>query len=88
MGEMKRAIAREKQERHSQDRLMSAPVVYASSHHYGSHPRPTSSRPYYGGGHHTTSHGGSDPGSVNPYHRVGHYVNPRSSNRYGVHKPR
>jgi len=27
--------------------------------------------PYYGGGHHTTSHGGSYPGSINAHHKGG-----------------
>jgi hypothetical protein len=30
-------------------------------------------RPYYGGGKHTTSHGGSYPGSSGSSHRGGHY---------------
>jgi len=70
--------------------LISAPdaAQCASSHHYGSHPRSTASRPYYGGGHHTSSHGGSYPGSVNSHHKNGHYQNPKSHNRYGVHKVR
>jgi len=42
-------------------------------------------RPNYGGGKHTTSHGGSYPGSVNSHHKGGHYSNPSSSNRYGTH---
>src|SRR4051794_10892221 len=68
--------------------LMSTPEAAqcASSHHYSSHPRSTASRPYYGGGHHTTSHGGSYPGSVNTHHKNGHYSNPRSGNRYGIHQ--
>jgi len=49
------------------------------------HPR--TSRPYYGGGRHTTSHGGQYPGATNAHHKNGHYQNWRSSNRYGVHKP-
>ena len=53
-----------------------------------SHPRVNSSRPYYGGGHHTTSHGGNYVGERNSQHKGGHYVNPRSHNQYGVHKPR
>ncbi|MHB1794500.1 MAG: hypothetical protein ACYCPO_05995 [Acidobacteriaceae bacterium] len=60
-----------------------------------SHPRtyssrarqPSAGRPYYGGGQHTTSHGGKYPGATNPHHRNGHYNNWRSDNRYGVHKP-
>jgi len=39
---------------------------------YGRHTH-TGPRPYYGGGHHTTSHGG-------------HYRNSRTNNRYGRHK--
>lgn len=42
-------------------------------------------RPYYGGGHHTSSHVGSYPGSVNSYHKGGHYKNSSSNNRYGIH---
>lgn len=49
--------------------------------------RSSGSRPYYGGGHHTTSHGGHYPGSVNAHHRGGHYTNPRTGNRYGKHQP-
>jgi hypothetical protein len=43
--------------------------------------------PYYGGGKHTTSHGGQYPGATNSHHRDGHYSNWQSGNRYGVHKP-
>jgi hypothetical protein len=46
------------------------------------------SHPYYGGGHHTTSHGGSYPGSINSHHKGGHYVNPNTNNTYGRHKRR
>lgn len=42
-------------------------------------------RPYYGGGRHTKSHGGAYPGSVGPSHVGGHYVNPKSGDRYGIH---
>lgn len=49
----------------------------------GSH---SSSRVYYGGGHHTYSHGGSYAGSVGSSHRGGHYRNLRSGNNYGRHK--
>jgi len=49
--------------------------------------RSYSARPYYGGGHHTSSHGGSYSGSFSgSSHRGGHYRNTRSSNRYGRHK--
>ncbi len=50
--------------------------------------RSSASRPYYGGGHHTTPHGGHYDGETNPHHKGGHYKNPRSNNQYGVHKPR
>lgn len=45
-----------------------------------------SSRPYYGGGHHTTSHGGRYSGGTGPSHKGGHYKNPGTHNRYGKHK--
>lgn len=44
-----------------------------------------STRPYYGGGYHSTSHGGNYPGSVNSHHKGGHYQNYSSNNRYGIH---
>jgi len=44
-------------------------------------------RRHYGGGHHTTSHGGHYNGGSGSSHRGGHYHNPRSYNRYGTHKP-
>ncbi|NDA63131.1 MAG: hypothetical protein EBX50_13990 [Chitinophagia bacterium] len=43
-------------------------------------------RPIYSGQTHTTSHGGSYPGSVNSHHKGGHYINPTSNNNYGIHK--
>jgi hypothetical protein len=47
-----------------------------------------SSRPYYGGGKHTASHGGQYPGSTNQHHKNGHYRNPRTgADQYGKHKP-
>jgi len=45
-------------------------------------------RPYYGGGHHTTSHGGHYAGGSGSSHRGGHYRNPATHNRYGIHKAR
>jgi hypothetical protein len=52
----------------------------ARSHSY-------SSRPYYGGGHHTSSHGGHFTGSHSgSSHKGGHYVNARTGNHYGRHK--
>jgi hypothetical protein len=59
----------------------------SSAHHDTVH-SPSVSRPFYDGGHHTTSHGGSYPGETNANHKNGHYRNWRSTNRYGVHKPR
>ncbi len=44
--------------------------------------------PYYGGGHHTKSHGGSYPGSTNSHHRNGHYRNYKTVNTYGRHRRR
>jgi hypothetical protein len=44
-------------------------------------------RPYYGGGKHTASHGGSYPGSVSASHKYGHYRSPVTGTRtYGKHK--
>ncbi|MGL3104689.1 hypothetical protein [Bradyrhizobium sp. BR 1432] len=40
----------------------------------------------YGGGHHTTSHGGSYLGGSGSSHRGGTYVNSRTGNRYGTHR--
>ena len=54
---------------------------------YSTARRSSASRPYYGGGKHTASHGGQYPGATNSHHRNGHYNNWRSGNRYGVHKP-
>ena len=44
--------------------------------------------PYYGGGHHTKSHGGYYAGITNSHHRGGHYRNDRTVNTYGRHKRR
>jgi len=63
--------------------------VTRSHHSTGSgHTRDSSSaRPYYGGGHHTVSHGGHYQGETNSTtHKGGHYTNPNSGNRYGRHK--
>ena len=43
-------------------------------------------RPYYGGGHHTHSHGGHYAGGRGSSHKGGHYVNRKTNNHYGVHK--
>jgi len=45
-----------------------------------------SSWPYYGGGRHTSSHGGTYLGAFGSSHRGGHYRNVSSGNRYGRHK--
>jgi hypothetical protein len=50
--------------------------------------QPSASRPCYGGGHHTASHGGHYFGATNGHHRNGHYGNWNTKSRYGVHKPR
>jgi hypothetical protein len=51
-------------------------------------PRASASRPYYGGGHHTTSHGGRYPGETNAHHKHGHYQNWRTGDSYGGHQAR
>ena len=43
-------------------------------------------RPYYGGGRHTISHGGSYPGGHGSSHKGGHYKNANTGNHYGRHK--
>lgn len=47
----------------------------------------SSPRPYYGGGHHSQSHGGQYRGGSGSSHKRGHYSNPKTNNRYGKHKP-
>ena len=42
-------------------------------------------RPYYGGGSHTYSHGGTYLGGSGASHQGGTYFNPKAGNRYGVH---
>lgn len=44
-----------------------------------------SSRPHYGGGHHSSSHGGSY-GVGGSSHRGGHYTSQTGSHRYGTHR--
>ncbi len=46
-----------------------------------------SSRPYYGGGKHTQSHGGHYSQGRGSSHKGGTYKNPRSGDQYGKHKP-
>ena len=48
---------------------------------------PAFARPNYGGGHHTSSHGGHySGGSGGSSHRGGHYTSPTGSHSYGRHK--
>jgi hypothetical protein len=44
------------------------------------------SRVSYGGGHHTTSHGGTFVGGFGSSHRGGSYRNFRTGNQYGTHQ--
>jgi hypothetical protein len=58
--------------------------------HTSSHPtshslRSSNARPYYGGGRHTSSHGGSY-GVTGSTHRSGHYTSTTGSHHYGRHK--
>ena len=74
--------------------MTAAPCVSAprgshrsSSHRsYRSHRSYSSGRVYYGGGRHTTSHGGHYAGGHGPSHKGGRYKNVRTGNRYGRHK--
>ena len=43
-------------------------------------------RPVYGGGKHTSSHGGTYQGAGGSSHKGGTYKNPASGDRYGKHK--
>ena len=45
------------------------------------------SRPNYGGGKHSSSHGGNYQGGKGSSHKGGEYKNNRSGDRYGKHKP-
>jgi hypothetical protein len=42
--------------------------------------------PHYGGGHHTSSHGGTYKGTNKSSHKGGHYANSKTHNTYGTHK--
>ncbi len=44
------------------------------------------SRMFYGGGHHTYSHGGTYPRGLGSSHKGGHYYNLHTGHRYGRHK--
>jgi hypothetical protein len=43
-------------------------------------------RTYYGGGRHTSSHGGYYAGGTGSSHKGGHYQNYRTGNHYGRHR--
>jgi hypothetical protein len=45
----------------------------------------SSSRPNYGGGKHTESHGGHYQGEQNSHHKGGRYKNPKTADQYGKH---
>jgi hypothetical protein len=64
--------------------LFGIPVVAQHSRSSAAHTA-TTSRPYYGGGHHTESHGGSY-GVSGSSHRGGHYRSTTGSHHYGRHK--
>jgi hypothetical protein len=56
--------------------LATASLLFAQTRH-----------PYYGGGKHTTSHGGTYAGSTKgSSHKGGHYVNSKTYDTYGKHK--
>jgi hypothetical protein len=48
--------------------------------------RSSAPRVYYGGGKHTTSHGGTFVGGTGSSHKGGTYSNPSSNDRYGIHQ--
>lgn len=48
---------------------------------------PSSSSPYYGGGTHTESHGGTFENGQGSSHKGGTYSNPATNNQYGKHQP-
>lgn len=52
----------------------------------GGHGSHSGGRISYGGGHHTTSHGGAFVGGSGSSHRGGTYSNPASGKQYGTHK--
>ena len=73
--------------------LISSPVysygghkTHSTTSHFTKSRSVNSERPYYGGGHHTTSHGGHYTGGHGSAHKGGHYVNPKTANHYGIHK--
>lgn len=67
--------------------LASALAIPAFAQHRSSHSS-SSTRIIYGGGKHTTSHGGAYlGGSSGSSHKGGHYKNSATGNHYGKHKP-
>jgi hypothetical protein len=73
--------------------LFAAPAYAQKGHgsHHSSSSRSSgvrASRPHYGGGSHTESHGGRYVGGSGvSSHKGGHYKNERTNNQYGTHKP-
>lgn len=65
------------------------PSVGEARGHAGGHSSRSShsTGPYYGGGHHTGSHGGHYVGGQGSSHKGGHYTNPRTGDHYGHHQP-
>ena len=59
--------------------LLSAPMVIAKGKGGGS-------RPSYGGGKHTSSHGGNYQGGKGSSHKDGNYKNSKTGDQYGKHK--
>jgi hypothetical protein len=63
---------------------MKALIAFAA---YAALASAVAARPSYGGGHHTSSHGGRYSGSYSgSSHKGGSYRNVHTSNRYGTHK--
>lgn len=63
--------------------VMATSVGIARGGGHGGH----GGRVSYGGGHHTSSHGGTFIGSTGgSSHRGGHYSNPATGNSYGTHQ--
>ncbi len=71
----------------SNKQTYSTPSTTTTTPSYSS-PTTITSRPVYSGATHTTSHGGTYPGSTNSHHKNGTYANPSSNNNYGIHKKR
>ncbi|MGE0278495.1 MAG: hypothetical protein AB7M05_19525 [Alphaproteobacteria bacterium] len=61
-------------------------AVSLSLHSLPADAKSSGSRTYYGGGKHTTSHGGHYTGGKGSSHKGGTYKNAASGNHYGKHK--